>query len=266
MREDGVPEPGGEESYHFSRMLHHKAAMKYSSGSSLGRVIAIGDIHGCSTALATLIEAIGPTSEDRVIPLGDVIDYGPDSRGVIRRLRALHDRTQLTLLTGNHEELLFSVLDRQWDLESWTQHGGDQTLASYGIGHPRDLPREDVEFLRTARPHAETDTHALVHANYYPNLPLSETPAAACFWEFLDPAQCWPHYSRKTFVVGHTPQTTGGILDLGFVICIDTDCSRGNWLTALDLGTCDYWQANERAELREGRLHRRTRSHDQEEA
>ena len=237
--------------------------MNASSGS--GRIIAIGDIHAFSIALMTLIEAIGPTPDDRVIPLGDVIDYGPDSRGVIRQLRALHDRTQLTLLTGNHEEMLFNVLDRQWDLESWTRHGGDRTLASYGVNHPRDLPREDVEFLRTARPHVETDTHALVHANYYPNLPLMETPAAALFWEPLDPARCWPHYSRKTFVVGHAPQTTGRILDLGFAICIDTDCSRGNWLTALDLGTGQYWQANVRAELREGKLDRRTQSHDHEE-
>ena len=178
--------------------------MNASSGS--GRIIAIGDIHAFSIALMTLIEAIGPTPDDRVIPLGDVIDYGPDSRGVIRQLRALLDRTQLTLLTGNHEEMLFNVLDRQWDLESWTRHGGDQTLWS-----------------------------------------------------------CWPHYSRKTFVVGHAPQTTGRILDLGFAICIDTDCSRGNWLTALDLGTGQYWQANVRAELREGKLDRRTQSHDHEE-
>ncbi|MFO0804695.1 MAG: metallophosphoesterase [Gemmataceae bacterium] len=227
--------------------------MNPSTGSA-GRIIAIGDIHGCSTALARLIEAIDPTPGDHVIPLGDVIDYGPDSRDVIHQLRALHERTQLTILTGNHEEMLFNVLDRQWDLESWTRHGGDRTLASYGVDHPRELPHEDLDFLRTAQSHFENDTHALVHANYYPNLPLAETLGASRFWELLDPARCWPHYSGKTFVVGHTPQTNGQILDLDFVVGIDTDCSRGNWLTALNITTHGYWQANERGELREGRL------------
>jgi len=221
---------------------------------STGRVIAIGDIHGCSTALATVIELVSPTPNDRVILLGDVIDYGPDSRGVLRQLIALRDRTQLRLLTGNHEEMLFNVLDRQWDPDSWTRHGGDRTLASYEVDHPRDLPAEDIAFLRAASPHYETETHALVHAGYYPNLPLAGTPSTALFWEALEPDRCWPHYSGKTFVVGHTPQTTGLVLDLGFVVCIDTDCSRGNWLTALDITTNQYWQANQQGEFREGRL------------
>jgi serine/threonine protein phosphatase 1 len=222
-----------------------------------GRVIAIGDIHGCATALATLLDAIYPGSDDVVIPLGDVIDYGPDSRGVLEQLEALRDRTQVILLTGNHEEMLFNVLDRQWDPESWTRHGGDKTLAVYEVDHPRDLPADDLAFLRTARSFHETATHAFVHSGYYPNQPLSETPSSALFWEPLDPSRCWPHYSGKTFVVGHTPQTSGNVLDLGFVVCIDTDCSRGNWLTALDTTTGRTWQANQRGELRHGFLSQR---------
>ena len=156
----------------------------------------------------------------------------------------------MTLLIGNHEEMLFAVLDQGRDLDSWTRHGGDTTLESYGVGHPRDLPAEDVAFLRAAAWSHETDTHAFVHAGYYPNLPLSDTPSSALFWEFLDPERAWPHYSGKTFVVGHTPQTTGDILDLGFAVGIDTDCSRGGWLTALDAATGHYWQANQRGEVR----------------
>jgi serine/threonine protein phosphatase 1 len=214
-----------------------------------GRVIAIGDIHGCSTALATLIDAIRPGHDDLVIPLGDVTDYGPNSRDVLARLKRLREQTRVVLLTGNHEEMLFNVLDRQWDPESWTRHGGDRTLASYGVNHPLDLPQDDIEFLRSARPHFETDSHAFVHAGYFPNQPLSQTPSSALFWEVLDSTRAWPHYSGKTFVVGHTPQTSGEILDLGFVVGVDTDCSRGNWLTALDANGF-YWQANERGELR----------------
>jgi len=217
------------------------------------RVIAIGDIHGCSVALRTLLEAIRPGPEDLVIPLGDVIDYGPDSRGVLRQLATLRQQTQLILLTGNHEEMLFAVLDQNRDLESWTRHGGETTLASYEIDHPRDLPADDIAFLRTAKWYFETATHAFVHAGYYPNQPLSETPSSALFWEMLDPKQAWPHYSGKTFVVGHTPQTTGEILDLRFIVAIDTDCSRGNWLTALDTVTNQYWQASQQGKIRTGR-------------
>jgi serine/threonine protein phosphatase 1 len=221
------------------------------------RTIAIGDIHGCSTALAALIDAIRPGPSDLLIPLGDVIDYGPDSRGVIGQLKALRGRTNLTLLTGNHEEMLFAVLDQDRDPESWTRHGGDRTLASYGVDHPRELPAEDVGFLRTAEWFHETDTHAYVHAGYFPNQPLPDTPSSALFWEALDPGRAYPHYSGKTFVVGHTPQTTGEILDLGFVVGIDTDCSRGNWLTAFDATGC-YWQANERGEVRVRQREERT--------
>lgn len=225
---------------------------------SPGRVIAIGDIHGCSTALAALIDTIQPGPSDVLISLGDVIDYGPDSRGVIGQLRGFRERTNLILLTGNHEEMLFAVLDQNRDLDSWTHHGGDRTLASYGIDHPRELPAEDIAFLRTAKWFHETHTHAFVHAGYFPNQPLSETPSSALFWELLDPNRAWPHYSGKTFVVGHTPQTTGDILDLGFVVGVDTDCSRGNWLTALDTTTGRYWQANQRGEVRERQREKRS--------
>lgn len=218
------------------------------------RVIAVGDIHGCSAALAALLDAVRPGPDDLVIPLGDVIDYGPDTRGVIDQLKALRGRTNLTLLTGNHEELLFGVLDRGRDPDTWTRHGGDRTLESYGVGHPRDLPAGDVAFLRAAGWFFETDTHAFVHAGYLPTCPLADTPSAALFWEFLDPTRAWPHNSGRTVVVGHTPQLTGEILDLGFVVCIDTDCSRGNWLTALDATTGEFWQANRGGEVRGGRL------------
>jgi serine/threonine protein phosphatase 1 len=54
--------------------------------------------------------------------------------------------------------------------------------------------------------------------------------------------------------VGHTPQKTGEVLDIGHLVCIDTHCHGGEWLTALDVGSGHWWQANERGEVREGRL------------
>ena len=63
-----------------------------------GRIIAIGDIHGCSTALATLIDAIEPTPLDTLVFLGDCIDRGPDSRGVIQQVIDLGERCQVVPL------------------------------------------------------------------------------------------------------------------------------------------------------------------------
>jgi serine/threonine protein phosphatase 1 len=58
------------------------------------------------------------------------------------------------------------------------------------------------------------------------------------------------HCSGKTAVVGHTPQVTGEILDLGYLVCIDTYCVGGGWLTALDVDSGQVWQANRAGELR----------------
>jgi serine/threonine protein phosphatase 1 len=225
--------------------------MAKSPPTDLKRVIAIGDIHGCSKALAALLADIQPRPEDTVISLGDVIDYGPDTRGVLRQLRELSKKTNFILLTGNHEEMLLNSLDRGWDPDGWIRTGGEATLESYGVEHPKDIPAEDIAFLRTAKPYFETPTHAFVHAGYYPNLPLSETPGTTMFWEPLDPDKTSRHYTKKTFVVGHTPQTSGEVLDLGYLLCIDTDCSRGNWLTGLDTTTGRIHQANQNGELAE---------------
>src|ERR671921_455665 len=80
------------------------------SASSLmtmpGRTIAVGDIHGCSSAL----DAIRPRNDDVVVTLGDYINRGPDSRGVIDRLIDLGRRCRLVPLLGNHDQMLFEAL------------------------------------------------------------------------------------------------------------------------------------------------------------
>src|SRR5262245_37847694 len=73
------------------------------------RTIAIGDVHGCSTALAALLDAIGPVESDTVVTLGDYIDRGPDSKGVIEQLIALEQRCRLVPLLGNHEEMILGA-------------------------------------------------------------------------------------------------------------------------------------------------------------
>ena len=219
-----------------------------------GRTIAIGDIHGCSAALRTLLDAISPDSQDTIVTLGDYIDRGPNSRGVLDLLIDLACGCMLVPLLGNHEEMLFAALEGRSDLEFWLRFGGNKTLESYGVDGPKAIPWRHLDFFKGCRRFHETETSIFVHANYWPNLPMDQQPSNALLWEHLHADKVFPHYSCKTVVVGHTPQKDGNILDLGFVKCIDTNCCDGGWLTAFDVGTGRFWQANERGEVREGRL------------
>jgi serine/threonine protein phosphatase 1 len=80
------------------------------------RLLAIGDIHGCATALRTLIAAIDPRPEDTIVLLSDVIDWGPDSRDCVRQVIDLSGRCRLVLVRGNHEEMLFAALESRSEL------------------------------------------------------------------------------------------------------------------------------------------------------
>jgi len=216
------------------------------------RVIAIGDVHGCATALDTLLEAIRPQADDVVIPLGDCIDRGPDSRGVIERLLALRDECQLVPLLGNHEEMMLNYLDGRPQPDDWLQCGGAETVESYrgSDGKTTAVPDEHVAFLRTWPDFYETNTHFFVHACYDPHYPLARQRWNLLRWHALRDGLPDPHDNGKQAIVGHTSQKNGEVLDAGYLVCIDTYCWGGGWLTALDATNGRMWQANQRGQLR----------------
>jgi serine/threonine protein phosphatase 1 len=221
-----------------------------------GRTIAVGDIHGCATALRAVLGVVTPTTDDTVVILGDVIDRGPDSKGVVERLLELDNDCTMVTLMGNHEEMFAAALEGADGLRYWLRFGGDRVLASYAVSDPHDLPWAHRSFLRGGKDYFETETHLFVHANYRPDFPLAMQSATLLRWAFLEPAKSLPHYSGKVAVVGHTPQMHGEVLDLGHLVCIDTGCYNGGWLTALDVGSGCLWQANEQGEVRLGALGR----------
>ena len=96
-----------------------------------GRLIAVGDIHGCATALRTLVKVTDPRPEDTAVVLGDVIDWGPNSRDCVQQLIDLSNRCRFVLVRGNHEEMLFAALESQSELRYWLNFGGEETLKSY---------------------------------------------------------------------------------------------------------------------------------------
>ena len=217
------------------------------------RIVAIGDIHGCLTALDKLLSGIQLQPTDLLVTLGDYIDRGPNSKGVLDRLIALQSTCRLVSILGNHEEML--LLARQDEkpnmLTMWLKSGGAATLDSYGFRtRPNDLPAEHVAFIESCVPYYETESHVFLHANYDADAALEEQSDYTLRWESLRERKPARHISGKTFVVGHTPQSSGDILDRGYLKCIDTQCYAGGWLTALDVCSGYIWQANEQEEVR----------------
>jgi serine/threonine protein phosphatase 1 len=218
-----------------------------------GRTIAIGDIHGCHTAFAALLAAVEVRPEDTLVTLGDYIDRGPDSRQVIDRMIRLGDECRLKPLLGNHEEMMLGCRESPAAWNSWSMYGGRATMLSYGAEATfDDIPAEHLAFLEGLLPYHETDTHLFLHANYVPELPLARQNVFALRWESLRGHAPGPHVSGKTAIVGHTSQPGGQILDLGHLVCIDTHCYGGGWLTALDVDSGQLWQANQAGQVRTG--------------
>jgi len=218
------------------------------------RTLAVGDVHGCSAALDALLSAVRPAPDDRLVFLGDYVDRGPDSRGVLDRLIALRAaRPNAVFLRGNHELMMVRARGDRGALRDWLSVGGDAAMASYSPdGRPASwdaIPAAHWAFLTDhLRDGFETDTHIFVHANLFPDLPLDEQPELMLFWEFLTgPIR---HESGKAVVCGHTSQRGGVPVDYGDTVCIDTRAHAGGWLTCLDVAARRYWQANQHGETR----------------
>jgi serine/threonine protein phosphatase 1 len=221
------------------------------------RVLATGDIHGCTRALDTLLALVNPRPEDQLVFLGDYVDRGPDSRGALDRLLKLRETHQVVALRGNHDMMMLQARETGIHAGDWLLVGGRQTLASYGTdeqpGTLDDVPARHWEFLeKTCVDWHETDTHFFVHANVYPDMELAEQPTYMLHWEKLYEAR--QHVSGKIMVCGHTSQRSGRPLNLGHAICIDTWVYGQGWLTCLEVATGRIWQANQRGEQHTGWL------------
>ncbi len=216
-----------------------------------GRLIAIGDIHGCASALDALLTAIAPQAEDTIVTLGDYVDRGPDSKGVIDRLIDLGTRCQLKPIMGNHEEMMLGVLKENQPPYRWLQFGGVETLDSYGFrGDMSVISPEHRQFFDNMLSFYETEDTFFVHANYHPKIPLDRQSPQALRWQKLTETVPPPHMNGKLAVVGHTHDRDGQIFKLRHLVCIDTFCYGGGWLTAMEFPSRKVWQADLSGRLR----------------
>lgn len=215
----------------------------------MGRTIAIGDIHGCSKALRALLDVVRPQRDDTLVLLGDYVDRGPDSRGVVEELLQVRQSCRLVPLRGNHELMLLAARVLPVPPAPWLACGGHATLQSYG-GRLSGIPDAHLDFLCSLRSHYETPTAIFAHAGYAPDRDMDDQSSQALYWNHLSATPPEPHHSGKTVFVGHTPQGSGEPLDLGHLVCIDTYCFGGRWLTAVDVDSRQSWQANHEGRLR----------------
>lgn len=212
------------------------------------RLFAIGDIHGCSTALKTLVSELQFQAGDTVITLGDYVDRGPDSCAVLELLIELSTRINLVPLLGNHELMMLHARHNRSMLWSWISHGGDATLKAYNATTWNEIPEHHWHFLEHCLPYHQTATDFFVHANADPNLQLDEQSEHQLFWERL--SQPKPHHSGRRMICGHTAQHDGLPLDFGHTLCIDTWAYGHGWLTCLDVLRNRCWQAREDGSFR----------------
>jgi serine/threonine protein phosphatase 1 len=235
------------------------------------RTLAIGDIHGCLTALDCLLAFVKPLPGDRIITLGDYIDRGPNSKGVLDRLIELSQSGQygeLFPLRGNHELMMLGAKEGDRDaLSFWLRFGGLEALQSYapkGESPTTELTEHIppkhwhfIEHMCDYKNKYETKTHIFVHANLHPGRSLDEQTSEHLHWETLSPRTHRPHMSGKVMICGHTEQRSGIPLVLEKAICIDTWVYGNGWLTCLDVDSGRYWQANELGATRQGMIEMR---------
>ena len=222
------------------------------------RTLAIGDIHGCLQPLLLLWETLKPTKDDLVIFMGDYVDRGPDSKGVVDFLIQQSKNLRIECLCGNHEEKFFLSRIDHTDMDHWLRDwGGQQTLDSYGPNGIQDVPESHWAFLMKNKSYIETDTHIFVHAYAEADVDMEQQlPYTLIHQKFNHPLYGFPkpHKSGKKIICGHTAQKNHVPLDIGHAVCIDTDPGRGGWLTGLYVETGEYWQTNFDGEVRTGRL------------
>jgi serine/threonine protein phosphatase 1 len=134
------------------------------------RRFAISDIHGCAKTFTALLEKIELQKEDHLFLLGDYIDRGNDSKGVIDKILQLTaDGYKIDCLLGNHEWMLMNSITDYRKFDNWMKNGGSITLDSYKISemdYMKKLPQEHVQFFRSLKYFIELDDYYLVHAGF----------------------------------------------------------------------------------------------------
>jgi serine/threonine protein phosphatase 1 len=190
------------------------------------RVYAVGDVHGCADRLDALHSDIladlarRPVAQPWLIHLGDYVDRGEDSAGVVQRLvrapQLLSSKVpglMMGNLMGNHEHMMLSVLaegDPQL-AKLWMRNGGEPALRSWGIDGTEPasrwkhrIPLEHLVWLRGLDLYLELGSYLFVHAGLRPGIALADQTQDDLLW-IREPFLSWQGEFGAVVVHGHTP-------------------------------------------------------------
>ncbi len=214
------------------------------------RLFVVGDIHGCAAELGVLLEHLRGTTSlgagDVVVFVGDYIDRGPDSKGVIEALLEFQRAVpEVCFLRGNHEDMLLSYLGYPGTMgHIFLDNGGRETIASYGIRAPRGaaiaveqvqqvLPARHLAFFLNLENFVVFPGLVVVHAGLNPERALDAQIGTDLFW-IRDQFIANVHRFERIVVFGHTPYENV-LFHLPYKIGIDTGLVYGNMLTCVEL-------------------------------
>jgi len=170
------------------------------------RTVVIADIHGCCRTLHALLSTVRLTADDTLYLLGDYIDRGPGSKCVIETILTLQkEGFDLRPVRGNHEEMFLTALT-SYSFSLWLGNGGDATLQSYGVRHPREVDHDHIVFIRSLPCYRITDSHVFVHAGLDLSLddPFSAAGEETMLWARFT-TEDTSRLEGRTLVTGHTP-------------------------------------------------------------
>ncbi len=214
---------------------------------SFQRIFVVGDIHGCAAELSVLLDYLrgeqGVEKEDAVVFVGDYIDRGPDSKGVVDLLLNFEEEcfAHSVFLEGNHEDMLLGFLGLGGTSgEVYLANGGVSFFKSYDLSHkdsPDELqegiPKEHLEFFQELDRYVIHEKYVVAHAGLNPLRDLKHQLNDDLFWirdEFINNM----HYFKRTVVFGHTP-FEDIFFHLPYKIGIDTGLVYGNAITCVEL-------------------------------
>ena len=213
----------------------------------------IGDIHGRLDLYKALVEAIeeddasNSDMQSHVVLLGDLVDRGPDSAGVIALTRKWQSKRDVRVLAGNHEEMFLNAFKKPEVLRHFLKHGGRETILSYGLSKkqfnamnidelfamlPQLIPQSELDYVQDFEEMIIAGDYAFVHAGIDPAVPLDQQKRGDLLW-IRDRFLAHEGPLDKVVVHGHTifPE----VMDCGNRIGIDTGAFRSGVLTALVL-------------------------------
>ncbi len=213
------------------------------------RRFAISDIHGCCQTLQYLVgEILNLTKSDELYLLGDYVDRGPDTKGVIDFIMDLQEEGYtVKTLCGNHEAMMLEALESTESLMHWHRNGGDTTMKSFGVTDLQRIPEKYWQFLHQLGFYLELPDYYLVHAgfNFAAENPLKDITSMLWIRNFPVDQK---FLGDRRIVHGHTPTPVnrihGSVSLHSQVINIDGGCVYKQvpglgYLTALNLDSLE---------------------------